>query len=162
MHISDDLKIDYLLNIVPEEDKVKPYYTIAHIVDNDLIAKTFTKSIRIIFDESDFDELTNVFLGKYITDCLNIKPEQLKLHRPSMKFFYKKYVKSFNYEENKPGVLFVTWKELYHADPLILITKLSEFTDIPAENFSLSDVTTWRNTTRFCIESIVNILSNNP
>lgn len=162
MHISDDLKIKHLLSVVPEPDKVKPYYTIAHIEDIQVLVDNFSKAIRIIFDESDFDELTNVFLGKYITDCLNIEPKHLHLHAPSMRFFYIKHSKSFKYEENRDSILFITWKELYHTDPLILITKLSEFTGIPTENFSLSDIADWRNTTKFCIESVVKILSDNP
>jgi len=165
LQVPDDIKVNYLLTTLPDgSDKTKPYYSVAHILNNQTILDNFEKSIRIVYDKDDFEELTMVFMGKYALDCeekiFNETTDTLWHHLPSMRFFFKKYSKYFKYEEGHDNVCYVTWKELYHLDPSVLIEKLSNFTGIPKENFSKEHMYVWRKATAFCIDSIIRILGD--
>jgi hypothetical protein len=55
-------------------------------------------------------------------------------------------------------MLYISWKEIYHFDSTILINKLSMFTDIPAQHFSLDQLNQWRNATKNGIDLINDML----
>jgi hypothetical protein len=143
---SDEKKIDYLLSYNIAKDKIKPYYTLGHIVDLNLITKKFKKSIRITYDNDDIDLLTNIFIGKYVSDSKNLVRTKLSIFIPTTKFQLVKNSTNFVYEQND-NLLCVSWKNVYHDKPQILINKLHKFTDIPAINFSVDQLLEWREAT---------------
>jgi hypothetical protein len=128
-------------------DKIKPYYTLGHIVDSQLITKNFKKSIRITYDKDDIDLLTNIFIGKYVSDSKNLVRNKLSIFIPATKFQLVKNSTNFVYEHHD-NVLYVSWKNIYHDNPSILIDKLHKFTDIPMANFSVDQLLQWREVTR--------------
>jgi len=154
---SDDKKIEYFLSYAVENDKIKPYYTLGHVVDSNLIHKNFAKSIRITYDDTDIDELTTVFLGKYISDSKKLIKNKLSIFIPSMRFQLVKYNINFTYQDNQ-SMLCISWKEIYQFDSTILINKLSTFTNIPAQNFSLDQLNQWRNATTNGVDLVNDML----
>lgn len=157
---ADNLKINHILTQTPNILANTPYYTSAHIADPKLIHDNFKKSIRIVYDLDDVDELTLIHLGKYSVDCENINLESVHTQLPFIKFRIKKYNEFFKNNENYDSMLLVSWKEIYHSDPQILIDKLHKFTNIPKNNFSLEQMLIWRNATQMCIETVLNIVKD--
>jgi hypothetical protein len=148
---SDINKIEYLLNTPPNPGSVKPYYTLAHISDINLVNTYFKKSIRITYDLSDTEELTYVYFGKWFTD--DSKKENV-IHNTisSSRLHVHRWLRKFN-KLDMPNVLFISWKELYKGDPEELILKISKFTHIDTIKFSVDDLIKWRNATNKCIET---------
>ena len=144
---SDEKKIDYFLAYNISTDKIKPYYTLGHVIDSQLIIKNFKKSIRITYDSDDIELLTNVFIGKYASDSKNLVKSKLSIFVPSTKFQLVKNNANFVYAQNN-DVLCVSWKNIYHDDPTVLIDKLHKFTNIPYKNFSVDQLLYWRKVTR--------------
>lgn len=155
---ADNIKINHILT--QNTTGIKPYYTSAHISDGQLVHDNFKRSIRITYDLDDVEELTLVHLGKYTSDCENIVLESVSTQMPFIKFRIKKYNEFFS--KKYDSMLFVSWKEIYHNDPEVLITKLHEFTDIPKANFSIEQLLIWRDATKKCIETVTNILKEKP
>ena len=154
---SDEKKIDYLLSYDIATDKIKPYYTLGHIVDSQLITKNFKKSIRITYDKDDIDLLTNIFIGKYVSDSKNLVRNKLSIFIPATKFQLVKNSTNFVYEQHD-NVLYVSWKNIYHDNPSILIDKLHKFTDIPVINFSIDQLLQWRDTTRLGANTVEKLI----
>jgi hypothetical protein len=144
---SDEKKIDYLLSYDVETYKIKPYYSLGHIVDLSLITKNFKRSIRITYDTDDIELLTKTFIGKYVSDSKNLARNKLSIFIPSTKFQLTKNSTNFVYEKND-NVLCISWKNIYHDDPSILIDMLHGFTNIPLANFSVDQLLQWREVTR--------------
>jgi len=152
-------KINMILTTTPRTN-LKPYYTIGHIVNVDLLSQYFKKFIRIIYDEDDIDEITRVFVGKWGIDGENLKnsPAHLNYYLFENRNRTEFYMNYFSYDEKYNESLFVTWKELYHLESNILINKLHSFTNIPVENFSTDMIQTWRNGTTLGLEKLNNLL----
>jgi hypothetical protein len=55
-------------------------------------------------------------------------------------------------------MLCISWKEIYQFDSTILINKLSTFTNIPAQNFSLDQLNQWRNATKNGVDLVNDML----
>jgi hypothetical protein len=131
----------------------KPYYTNAHIVDVDLINSAFKKSIRITYDPDDISDISAAYYGKFRVD---VRKTKLSINHPAnleVTLLQSKFNEKFKKNENMPNVLFVSWKELFKENIDDLITKLSIFTDINAENFSKESLIHWRNKTQYCIDT---------
>lgn len=144
-HINESLK-----NI---QDIQKPYYTSAHISDIDLVNSYFKRHIKITYEMNDINEVVPASLGKFHIDTENKNEEDLYKYLADIKWITMRYNKFFK-NTDKENVLCVSWKELYHSDPAIIIDKLNLFTDIPKENFSIEQLLIWRDTTKKCIETI--------
>jgi hypothetical protein len=160
VQIPDIKKINSILNdeIVT---LIKPYYTIGHIRDIELLGSYFKKFIRIIYDIEDIAEISSVFLGKYEIDQNNVKQSKtyLEFFHNQDKSILTHYAKYFTYVENYESSLFVSWKEIYHLDPTVLINKLHNFTNIPIENFSIDMINTWRTATKNGVDKVKQILN---
>ena len=149
----DHVKIDYILNNANLTKVEKPYYTSAHLVDIDLINSAFKKSIRITYDPDDIPEISAAYYGKFRVD---VRKTKLSINHPAnleVTLLQSKFNEKFKKIENMPNVLFVSWKELFKENIDDLITKLSIFTDINAENFSKESLIHWRNKTQYCIDT---------
>ena len=156
----DEVKINYLLTntYVTDPDAIKPYYIPVHIVDINAINLIFKKSIRIVYDLDDIEDLTIVFYGKWAIDTKS--KHQHKSLREIHHWFYikmKTWLPKFNNIENMPNVLFISWKELFREDIDILIEKINKFTAIPVENFSKEAIIHWRNKTQYCIDKFKDV-----
>ena len=149
----DHVKIDFILNNEKSVKVEKPYYTNAHIVDVELINSAFKKSIRITYDPDDISDISAAYYGKFRVD---VRKTKLSINHPAnleVTLLQSKFNEKFKKNENMPNVLFVSWKELFKENIDDLITKLSIFTDINAENFSKESLIHWRNKTQYCIDT---------
>ena len=147
----DKDKIDFLLSQSPDTTIKKPYYVSCHIKDVNLIKNTFKKSIRIVYDLDDLEEITTVFYGKWAID------DSQKIRPIYKKEFYmrdiRKQHQNFNKIADMDGILFISWKELFKENIEEFISKLSIFTGIDKDNFSRESLMHWRNKTQFCINT---------
>lgn len=150
----DNIKIEQILNAKPYDDVFPIYYVPTHILDLKLCMNFFEKTIRITYEKEDIDDIAICYVGKYHIDATH-KVEStilnLKLHSHMMLL---KFCNQFSTIEQNSNILYVSWKELLHFDPNILINKLHTFTQIPIENFNLENLYNWRKATISCIENI--------
>jgi len=150
----DHKKIDSILSSTLIYDMAKkPYYTSSHIDDINLININFKRSIRIIYELDDVQEISTVFYGKFYIDESNTP---FKSHNKFNKLNLIRWQSKFNYIENMPNVLFISWKELFKGNIKELITKLSIFTEIDINNFSRESLMHWRDKTQYCIDKFTN------
>ena len=150
----DHKKIDSILSSILIYDMAKkPYYTSSHVVDISLININFKRSIRIIYELDDIQEISTVFYGKFYIDESNTP---FKSHNKFNKLNLIRWQSKFNYIENMHNVLFISWKELFKGNIKELITKLSIFTEIDINNFSRESLMHWRDKTQYCIDKFTN------
>jgi hypothetical protein len=152
----DQLKIDSIINGKIMVD-ISPYYTSSHISDLELLQNYFERSIRITYDNNDILEISNAYIGKFWLDQKSYKKDINVLHKISINTLTK-YQSKF-YEQLIDNVLFISWDTLLHGDSLVLIEKLSNFTQIPMENFNIDNLNHWRERTRLCIKKIHKLLT---
>ena len=157
INMPDTEKIEFMLKNLPNDTSEKPWYTPVHIRDIKLITQHFKKSIRITYDIDDVDDLCNIVFGKwYVDDVLSGNIISNRTHsKLSMRQGLMGWSKQFK-KEDIPDVLFVSWKELFKGNIDELITKLSTFTGIDSNNFSIESLTYWRNKTQDCIDKFSN------
>jgi len=152
----DQLKIDSIINgKVPT--KPSCYYTSSHISDLQLLQNYFERSIRITYENTDILEISSVYIGKFWLDQKSYTKDINALYKMSINNL-NKYQTKF-YEQPIDNVLFISWNTLLHGDSLILIEKLSNFTQIPIENFNIDNLYHWRERTRLCIKKIHKLLT---
>jgi hypothetical protein len=158
---NDILKINIILKRKRCFGHSKPYYTVGHISDIEVLSSYFEKFIRITYELGDASEIATVLLGKQGVDADNVKTSKLHLEFYSIRFvsILRRYQQFFTQRDNYSSSLFISWKEIYHLDPMILINKLHNFTNIPIENFSIDMVNTWRIATKNGIDNIQKILN---
>lgn len=130
-----------------------PYYTASHIVDLQLIQNYFNKSIRIIYKDTDIDEINHAYMGKFWLDQKNYKKDISMLYRINANTL-NKYQSKFN-KQSIDNVLFISWENLYHNDPNFLIENISKFTGINESNFNINNLHLWREKTAFCITQMI-------
>jgi len=161
---SDIDKITNMINLCKNKvmfykDKVdKPFYVISHIQNVKLLGEHFSRFIRITYELDDTEELAKVFLAKAIVDDLNPAVKVKTFMIPQLINMLKEQLAYFAYQEGYDSSLFVSWKNIYHDDPSILIYKLHKFTNIPIENFSVDLLYQWRTLTKFGIDYINSFL----
>lgn len=152
--------IEHILAQQPENLDNAPFFVTAHILDLDLALETFEKVIRVTYDEDDMDEINKVFLGKFGLDDYKIKMTP----KDFLVFRMKSYVRLKPYftrrPELEPRVLFVSWKELVHSDATTFIKKLSDYTNIPSENFNLENLLHWRGVTLLGVDEINQLIAD--
>ena len=150
----DKDKIDFLLSQSPDPTIKKPYYVSCHIKDVNLIKNTFKKSIRIVYDLDDLEEITTVFYGKWaIDDTQKIRPIYKKEFY--MRDIHKQH-QNFNKITDMDGILFISWKEYFKGNIDDFIKKLSTFTNIDVKNFSKESLIHWRSKTQDFIDKFSN------
>lgn len=152
---NDTLKIEQLLNTRPADWSLPIYYVPAHICDLKLCMAFFEKTIRIFFEKNDIEEITYCYVGKRLIDE-NQKDERSNMFNLKMHslMFITKHFSDFSIIEENSNILNISWKELVHYDPNILINKLHGFTNIPLEKFNLENLHNWRKATISCIETV--------
>jgi hypothetical protein len=150
-------KINFILNqSVLTSDAVEPYYTSTHVVNLKLATTHFAKVIRITYDLDDTPDLSKVMFGKWYIDVCNQPPadENANTATPaSLEIVLRVYANRFK-KEDFPDVLFISWKELFKGNIEELVNKISSFTNIDSNNFSISSLTHWRNKTQQCIDNL--------
>lgn len=150
---SDDMiKIEHLLNSKPHDNALPIYYVPVHIVDLKLCMNFFERAIRITYKKDDIDEIAICYVGKYHIDATQKNEStvfNLNLHSQMLLL---KFANQFSTVEENSNILNISWRELLHYDPNILLNKLHNFTQIPIENFNLENLQNWRKATISCIE----------
>lgn len=146
----DKDKVDFLFSQLPKPGAEKPYYVNCHILDINMINANFKKSIRIVYDEDDISEITNVFYGKWFIDTQigkSVPIYKKESYALGMRYRQRKFLKM----QDMPNVLFISWKEYFKGNIDDFIEKLSTFTNINIENFSKESLIHWRKKTQECI-----------
>lgn len=141
------------LNNVP---LVKPYFFACHIIDANKLLEHFDKAIYIHYEYEDIYEISKAYYGKWIVDHTQTQLESTKGIAFTIIYLMTDMKNKLKIIKNRvdlePNICNVSWKELVHAEPTILINKLSEFTGIDSNNFSKSDLEKWRKSTISCID----------
>jgi len=152
----DQLKIDLIIQgkIIA---KLSPYYTASHVSDLELLQHYFERSIRITYENDDILEISSAYIGKFWLDQKSYKKDINVLHKMSINTL-NKYQPNF-YKQPIDNVLFISWGTLLHGDSSVLIEKLSNFTQIPIENFNIDNLNHWRERTTLCIKKIHKLLT---
>lgn len=133
------------------ENSIKPYYTISHASDIELLLSYFKKVIRIIYDNNDIPELLKTYYGKYLQDDLSTTMD------------FESFARNYNYtliywsqkfkHIDSANILCISWKELVRGDTTDLINRISTFTEIDNNNFSIPMLQEWRDKTERCIKA---------
>ena len=133
-----------------------PYFFACHIIDADLLVNNFEKVIYIHYEYEDIYEIAKAYYGKWMLDEQNVQVENPKSTAIAIFALISdmknklKVVK--DRKDLEPNVCNISWKELVHAEPNILIDKLSKFIGIDSSRFSESDLNLWRTATIACID----------
>jgi len=151
----DQDKIDQLLSQLSNSYIEKPGYVPCHMKDINLINNTFKKSIRIVYDLDDVEEIANAYYGKWVIDCAT--PPSFKYTKESHAIAVRKHHIYFSKIPNTESLLVISWKELFKGNIEELIAKISMFTHINIEHFSKEILIHWRNKTQYCIDKFKDI-----
>jgi hypothetical protein len=152
--VEDDIiKIEHILNIQPCDGVFPIYYVPVHIVDLQLCMNFFEKAIRITYEKDDIADVAICYVGKYHVDAIHNESSIFNLNLHSQMMLLK-FANQFSTMKLNSNVLHISWKEILHYDPNILITKLNNFTQIPKENFNIENLYNWRKATISCIETL--------
>jgi hypothetical protein len=150
--------IDHINTIcqLPVTDVVK--YIPTHCSDPDLALLYFDKIIKIYNTESDQHDIALAFISKWGADDHQLPPAQLKLMVKSAMTSYTDFPALCNKYRELDSVLNISWQEIMHDDPAVLVHKLSEFTGLPSADFPQEQLLTWRGLTRQAIEKYRSLL----
>lgn len=152
----DQLKIDSIIKGKIMVD-ISPYYTSSHVSDLQLLQNYFERSIRITYENADILEISSAYIGKFWLDQKSYKKDINVLHKMSINTL-NKYQPKF-YEQLIDNVLFISWGTLLYGESSVLVEKLSNFTQIPIENFNIDNLYHWRERTALCIKKIHKLLT---
>jgi len=132
-----------------------PYYSPSHICDINLACKYFHKVIMITYLSKDILEISKIFVAKWWLDNQHGESSQIsdKLVE-EIKLLNHKMANFSTRSDLKRSVLHIEWGELLYGPEIELIHKLSNFTDIPINQFSISNLVTWREKTQKAINQI--------
>lgn len=145
-------------HLPPENERIYPYYCGTHISEIDDVLSYFDKIIRVTYDLDDIDDLVPIFVAKRLLDD-NIIPkddiDKIKQGIATHRHFLTTQQQFFvDRPDLVPKVLCVSWKEILKYDALILIKKLSDFTEMPIEDFNYDALIAWRNATIKCMNTM--------
>ena len=121
-------------------------YIRSHCSDPSLALLHFDKVIKTYYETKDVPELSLVFLAKWGLDEGNLNIDELKNRHISQRSTYFEFPELGNYYESE-NLLNISWQELMHNDPITLINKLSQFTNLSVDRFPLDKLLTWRELT---------------
>lgn len=154
-------KLEYIKNLefVAPGPKAPPYFTTIHHNGNaSELLEHFEKVIHIHYSREDIREIGLIFLCKNYLESNNIDDavtiaEELLLRGNR---HYYTLLKVYS-EVESDHICNVSWSDMYHNDPEILLNKVSMFTNIPKENFTISNLLLWRQATR---EGLLKVFSS--
>jgi len=146
---------------IPEDTIVYPH---GHYANPDVLMEYFHKQIKTCFEVNQLSEIIGVFMLKHPEQSLkfkNVKGKELHDLYNIDKIVKWRYVVG-NYftrlcrpcPDLEPRMLNVSWNELVYLDPEILISKISDFTKIPSEDFSRDAIANWRELTQQTIDRL--------
>lgn len=145
-------------HLPPDNEKVYPYYCGTHISEIDDVLSYFDKIIRVTYDIDDIDDLVLIFVGKRLLDDNIISKndiDKLKQGEATHRYFLTTQQQFFvDRPDLAPKVLCISWKEIIKNDASNLINQLSNFTEMPIENFNYDALITWRNATFKCLNTM--------
>jgi len=156
LSVSLDAKLEYLKSfdfLQNFEERYPPYFISIHANVKEL-KNHFSKVINITFKDNNIPDISACFLLKYFGNFTKINATEFKNFCTTVR---SNYINFLPIEDVKICNLF--WTELYLAEPLDLINKLSKFTDIPIINFNVDNLLSWRNKSTETIELVNNYLS---
>lgn len=153
-------QISELLNYVNNDEM--PIYCSCHILGIDELVKTFDKVIQICYDEEDLPDIAYAYTAKIGLDEnnhdeINYLADLVKSCAISNLKIITKFRHRYDLE---PALLNVTWKELYQDDIDSLITKLSNFSNLPKDKFKKEQILEWRKLTQSGIEKVKLLLGD--
>lgn len=154
-------QISELLNYVNNDEM--PIFCCCHILDIDELVNNFDKVIQICYDEEDLPNIAYAYTAKIgldenNDDDINYLSNLVKSCAMSNFKIIEKFRHRYDLE---PALLNVTWKELYQDDIDILITKLSNFANLPGDNFNKDQIIEWRIRTNDGIKKVKSLLGDN-
>ena len=117
-----------------------PYFVHSHIKDLDLALKNFPKVITICYHPEDLDILGTLIVHKFGIDVYG--RFDLETVQSRWSEFLIDAMAQFNQEA--PGNFKVQFKDLLFSDTHILLSRLSEITGFPTENFDVDFINEWR------------------
>jgi len=134
-------------------------YIPSHCNDPALALTHLDKIIKTHFTFNDLDEIATVFAVKWGLEEQALETKKLKQVLDAQKRAYSEFANLANeFIDPEHRVLNLSWQEILHAEPDILINKLSAFTAIPYENFSMNHFLKWRELTNRAIVEYKDIL----
>lgn len=137
-------KVEIFKNPCFVKNTISPYFFAFHTIDIDDLNKIFKKIIIIDHEENDILFLGSMFCSKYFKDVLKKDDEFIKESYKNVCTWLSwtsQFLKKYKDVEN---ILYLTVKDMLYNDATTLINKLSAFTKIPTENFSLDNLIIWR------------------
>jgi hypothetical protein len=138
---SPKLHLHHFLKI-PVTDEIKYIHT--HCRDPLLFLNYFDKIIKTCYTADDMNEIAISFASKWGLEAASL--DNMELTIGLHKFTLARYELLANPIDND-RVLNISWRELVYDDPSIILTKLSNFTNIPYTNFSVKSLLEWRELT---------------
>lgn len=125
-----------------------PYFYYTNYIDvKDLITKVY-KVINISYSVEDIPDVHTIFFCKNRIENEDQIPRGMA---DRVNVSLHKTIKDYEYYPD-PNLLDVPFKELFRGEISILKSKLSDFTQIPIENFSDNMILTWRERTSVALE----------
>lgn len=121
-----------------------PYIMHTHIFDLSLLMNYAYKVINISYTLDDSPDMFYAFVGKYIFENNRDIDPWIKIQNPNI--YMRKLIPNYTVEETD-RILVVYWSDLFIKPAAPLIAKLSEFTNIPKENFLEENLINWRDKT---------------
>lgn len=137
------LHLKYFLEI-PITDEVKYVHT--HCRDPLLFLNYFDKIIKTCYTPDDINEIAVTFAIKWTADHGTGIQDHIPTNVEICKYNLTRYPSLSNPCDNN-RVFNISWKELLYADTSIVISNLSDFTQIPYNNFDLNSFLEWRELT---------------
>lgn len=162
----DGPKIKYLLEKQRCHNGVHPiFYPAVHISDSKQLVENFEKVIKITYDEDDYTDLTVTFIGKFLINevgDLSLFDNPWKLTGYVTSILGRIYYFNTDFKPNITyDICYVSWKDLFVNPIPDLIENLSNYTNIPKENFTIDFVEQWRNKTKYGISEVRKLLVEN-
>jgi len=158
--VSVEERIDIIKQIKPNVLKgyelQSPYFFACHIIDADILVDNFEKVIYIHYDYEDTYDIARAYYGKWVVDVQKKQLENTKSIAFAIIYLIADMKSKLEIVKNRkdlgPNICNISWKELVHGEPNILVDKLSSFTGIDSNRFSEPDLKLWREATIGCID----------
>lgn len=128
-------------------------YCSCHVLDSSMLLNKFEKVIQISYEPSDILDISFSFIAENI-------PDDIKMIVSATANNNMTYIGNFETKIDNPSLLYVSWKELYKENIDSLITKLSNFSNMPIDKFKVNEIIEWRKRTSDNIEKVKALLGD--
>lgn len=154
-----DTQIQDILNFNNNMDnslqKEGPHYCSGHIIGVDKLLNCFEKAVLLSYDEDDILDTSYAYIAKHAIDDNKLNFTEIKkLLYGIIRVNIEDMCDFISRTDLEPNLLNVSWKELYKGDINEFVKKLSDFTQMPEDNFRVNDLIEWRNRTSNSIEKM--------